>query len=444
MSVALKALRPARLRRFGAVWRDEGLTQALGRARTHLRLMRTGQGVSEVAQQAAPLSAPGHPAPPPPRFAFAPVWRDLARGAAFHLSAAPATLSSRRRVAMIGDLNLPQCRKYRVEQMDEICSGLDAGYRFAHYEDLPRCREILQEATHLMLYRLRRCDLTTMYLYEARRLRLPVLYDIDDPLFSVSAYETYSNMAAVAEAEKAHFVAEAPLYADAMNMSDLVSVSTPGLAEHARAHTARPVLVRRNFADRATLEAGRRAMAMRPARTGFTVAMASGSRGHDADLMTIRDALCRFLQGGVERRLLLLGHLDGGMFPDAFAGQIRCRPFAGYDAYLAALAEADCTVLPLTDDAFNRCKSAVRAIDAAAVGVPALVADVGDLAAVVEDRRTGCVVRSDWAEALTALAEAPAEAARMGRAARAHLERAWGAAVRAPVADAALAEWIRG
>ena len=33
-----------------------------------------------------------------------------------------------------------------------------------------------------------------MYLYEARRLRLPVLYDLDDPLFSISAYETYENM----------------------------------------------------------------------------------------------------------------------------------------------------------------------------------------------------------------------------------------------------------
>lgn len=446
MSVALKALRPARLYRFGAVWRREGLGRAVDRARTHLRLMRAGQAPSDVAGQtaAAAMTPPAAAALPQGRFAFAPVWRDLAQKQAFHITAAPARLSRRRRVAMIGDLNLPQCRKYRVEQVDEILSGLDAGYRYAHYEDLPRCREILQSATHLMLYRLRRCDLTTMYLYEARRLKLPVLYDIDDPLFSVSAYETYSNMAALSDGEKAHFVAEAPLYADVMNMADVISVSTPGLAAHARAHSERPILVRRNFADRVTLEAGRAALAERKRGAGFTVAIASGSRGHDADLGLIRDDLCTFLDGDATRRLLLLGHLDPGAFPARLAPQVVCRPFASYSEYLGALAAADCAVLPLTDDAFNRCKSAVRVIDAAAVEVPALVADVGDLAALVEDGRTGAVVCTGWADALEALAAAPERTSEMGRAARAYLERAWVGQARAPVADAGFADWIRG
>ena len=343
---------------------------------------------------------------------------------------------------MIGDLNLPQCRKYRVEQLDEIWAGLGVDYRFAHYEDLPRCREILQQATHLMLYRLRRSDLVTMYLYEARRLRLPVLYDIDDPLFSVSAYETYSNMAELSAGEQAHFLAEAPLYADVMNMADAVSVSTPGLMGLAEAHTARPVLLRRNFADRATLEAGRAARAACRARSGFTVAVASGSRGHDADLAILHDALCAFLRGGRDRRLLMLGHLAAEAFPRDLAGQIEVRPFESYAAYLRHLARADCAVMPLTDDPFNRCKSAVRVIDAAAVGVPALVPNVGDLAEVVEPGRTGLVIGEDWPGALDALAGARERAAEMGRAARAHLEARWAASAGAPVAGPGFANWV--
>ena len=73
-----------------------------------------------------------------------------------------------------------------------------------------------------------------------------------------------------------------------------------------------------------------------------------------------------------------------------------------------------------------------------------LVADVGDLAAVVEDGRTGAVVRTGWAEAIEALAAAPERTSEMGRAARAHLERAWAGQARTPVADAGFADWIRG
>ena len=50
-----------------------------------------------------------------------------------------------------------------------------------------------------MFYRGLNTPLFSMYFYEARRLRLPVLYDLDDPLFSVSAYETYANMKALPE-----------------------------------------------------------------------------------------------------------------------------------------------------------------------------------------------------------------------------------------------------
>ena len=45
----------------------------------------------------------------------------------------------------------------------------------------PACLDLLQGATHLMIYRLGQSRLAEMYLYEARRLRLPVIYDIERP-----------------------------------------------------------------------------------------------------------------------------------------------------------------------------------------------------------------------------------------------------------------------
>ena len=167
---------------------------------------------------------------------------------------------------------------------------------FSHYEDLPRVTRLLACATHVIEYRLPSTPLTEMLRYEARRLRLPILYDIDDPLFSVSAYETYSNMGSIDPAMKQHFVAEAPKYLSMMNGADMISVSTPGLAKHAALYSTRPVHVRRNYADPQTLAAGARAHDARPAPDGgFRIAFASGSQGHEADFAEIAEAIEAFV-----------------------------------------------------------------------------------------------------------------------------------------------------
>ena len=121
-----------------------------------------------------------------------------------------------------------------MEQLAEVMALAGAEYSFAHYEDLPRCMDILQDATHLFLYRLRSHPAVTRHLYEARRLRLPVLYDIDDPLFSVPAYAGYQNMTALPHDLQQHFLAEAPFFAEVMNLADAVSVSTPALRARTR------------------------------------------------------------------------------------------------------------------------------------------------------------------------------------------------------------------
>ena len=348
---------------------------------------------------------------------------------------------------MIGDLNLPQCRKYRVEQLDEIFGLSDIRYRFSHYEDIPRCLDSLQTATHLVLYRLARNDLNTMYLYEARRLRIPVLYDIDDPLFSVPAYETYSNMEALSPDLKTHFLSEAPLYLDMMAMTDVMSFSTPGLLKHASQFLPRKSFLRRNFADRESLDAGARAtgLAKRDA-TRFTMAFASGSRGHSADFKLIADQVWAVLAKDPGHRLRILGHMDALNAPADVAAQIETVPFSDYPTYLQRLAEADCALMPLTDDIFNQCKSAVRVIDASSVGVTSLVPPVGDLDAPVKDGKTGflCDGPDDWLAALETLAADRRVARRMGRAARKELESNWCAGHELPVVDPAMLNWVRG
>lgn len=428
----------ASLSRFGREMREQGMRSAVKKTWMYVTRRLSGRGITGIEVGGS------YTARPPAQY-MTPVWLELADKGGFHITKAPAFLKQRRKVAMIGDLNLPQCRKYRVEQLYEIWCLADVDYSYSHYEDVARSIAILQDASHVMFYRLGTSPITSMLAYEARRLRLPVLYDLDDPLFSVSAYGTYENMKALPDWQKAHFVNEAPKYLDVLNSADLVSVSTPGMQAHTSLYTARPVHVRRNFADRIALEAG--AAAMRTSRRNgadFRVAFVSGSQGHEVDFALIAEDITTFLANGARRKLVILGYFDKALLPEALREQVETHAFSDYTTYLDTLASVDCAVMPLTDDPFNRCKSAVRVIDAASVGVPGLVGTVSDMATMIEDGRTGRVLSpgASWAAALEEMAQDVSATRDMGHLARKALEETWSARLEAPVIDPEMVAWV--
>jgi len=439
MNFPTRILRLDHLRKFLAVFRRDGPREAFRRAAYYSRLLLFDRGRSSLAPPSAPR---GH--------GFEPFWESLATAGAFRVTT-PALRSGHRRIAVIGDLNLPQCRKYRVEQLHDLWAkgGVDVAH--AHFADFSRCADILQSASHVLFYRIALGPQASAYLYEARRLGLPVLYDIDDPLFSVPAYATYGNAERIAPQLRAHFLSHAPLYAAMMNACDAVSVSTPALRDHAACFTRRPVFVRRNFADGESLDRGRRAVgllahqaAAKDGASPFTIAFASGSNGHEADFDAIAAAVEAFLTAGPDRRLLILGRFDPAHLPEAIRARTTLRPFLDYDAYLQALAGVDCAIMPLADDLFNRCKSGVRLIDASAVGVAAIVSDVGDAPALIRPGETGLVVGrgESWAAALEQMAADRVATAQMGTRARHHLETNWSARLEPPVVDPGLLGWV--
>ena len=427
------------MRRFVTSVREDGAKVALAKVKSYTAMRWAGSAHTSLEHQAAPQHLSDD------RYLQG-IWGQLARGGAFHIDA-PAYNVGRRSIALIGDLNLPQCRKYRVEQLAAFWTAQGVSCEYAHYQDLPRATRLLSQATHLVEYRLQSMPMTEMLRYEARRLGLPVLYDIDDPLFSIAAYETYGNMQALDPWMKAHFLSEAPKYLTMMNGADILSMSTPGLAAHAAQLSSRPVYVRRNFADTATLEDGAKAMqAGKPDDGVFRVAFASGSQGHEVDFQTILPAIEAFLEGSAKRRLVLLGHFDLSHLPKDVAERTEIVPFSTYDAYLASLSRVDCAVMPLADDLFNQCKSAVRVIDASSVGVPSIVGPVGDLAEMVVDGQTGTVARDleSWQSALELMASDRASTMQLGKAARQHLEVEWTGQNKAHIIAPEIVDWVRG
>lgn len=156
-------------------------------------------------------------------------------------------------------------------------------------------------------------------------------------------------------------------------------------------------------------------------RRVIVVANLRPEKGHDV----LVDAAPAVLREFPDARFELVG---GGAERDALAARAEARGvggafvFAGHaDNVAERLAAADLFVLPSRSEAFPN-----ALLEAMAGGLPAVASAVGGVLELVEHERTGLLVppsdAAALAAALTRLMRRPEEAARMGEAARAHVE----------------------
>jgi len=97
----------------------------------------------------------------------------------------------------------------------------------------------------------------------------------------------------------------------------------------------------------------------------------------------------------------------------------------------------DVLIAPLRPSAFNRSKSGIKAMEAAALGIPAVVSNEEPYRQVVDHGVTGFLVTRDheWAQYLRVLHHDPELRVRMGQAARARAAAEW-------VNDANAERWL--
>ena len=183
----------------------------------------------------------------------------------------------------------------------------------------------------------------------------------------------------------------------ALGLIDRLVVSTSTLAE-AFQHADCPVHVIENalceqtwaqaMAAQQTTPAGQRARL----RVGWV-----GAQQHEGDLRMIKQVVRKSYQQ--------FDWVFFGMCPDylrPFAAEvIPAVPFSQYPQALAA-ARIDIAVVPLVDNRFNRCKSALKLLEFGALGIPVVASDLepyrGSPALLVDERPRS------WLDALEALA----------------------------------------
>jgi SAM-dependent methyltransferase len=113
---------------------------------------------------------------------------------------------------------------------------------------------------------------------------------------------------------------------------------------------------------------------------------------------------------------------DRGLFDALATPHKHFTPLCDYNTYRGLLADCELSFMPLVDGPFNRCKSDLKFLEAAACGVTALASTVvyGD---TIQDGRTGVLFRDgrELQQKLLRLIANPDAAQAIGRAARGYV-----------------------
>jgi glycosyltransferase involved in cell wall biosynthesis len=246
-----------------------------------------------------------------------------------------------------------------------------------------------------------------------RRAGKLTVYDVDDDLFSPEI-DRRSMLLGWADGKTAATLeAERRMRIWALQQCDGVTVSTRRLATLVRTLTDRPVVVVPNAIDlpwfRSCLRAQRRQL------DGITIGWAGGKRP-DEDVAMMAEAW-----GRVAARLPAVRFVVGGYVPPVIrahvpADRLVVIPWLPLERYPQGLADVDIACCAVADTPFNRCKSQIKAIEAAVAGA-AVVVTPAVYGSLVENGRTGFVAETvdDWESALLELVTRPGLRSMMAR-----------------------------
>jgi glycosyltransferase involved in cell wall biosynthesis len=333
----------------------------------------------------------------------------------------PSRVFGRPVILIVGALDLPQCKKYRVSQKVDCFTSMGWECHVAHYNDAHRALSYLQISTAVIFYRVPNCAQFDDYMEEAHRLCVKTFYDIDDPIFNAHVYGENKNLDHISPGERSHLLASAPDYLDAMRRVDACILSTTYLQALAAADLGTQTYLWRNLVDSATLSIVESVSLENGADdTGkIIIGYASGSRAHDEDFRIVSAALQCIFQSYPDVELHIIGYATIPAELSPFRHRINVRPFSGYLKYLESLSRVDINIVPLVNDRFNACKSAIRYLEASLCAVPTIASSVGQFTEVIIDGRDGKLADSSesWIAALRSCIETRALRLALGEAA---------------------------
>ena len=343
-------------------------------------------------------------------------------------TAAPIAPQRRWNVAFVVGADGAMAR-YRVHHPREALELHGGTTRIAHYLD-PALDRIADGMDAVVLQRV---PATTHVLDSVERWRsagLLVVFDVDDLIVDPELIDRVPGLDALTPDDRDRYLDGVHRYRTTLEHCDGAIVPTFPLAESIGRTTGLPVGVVPNALGLVELRLAAAANSRSGSgRSQVTLAYFSGSDSHQPDLDLIADPLAGILRTREDVDLLLVGPISPGRALTGFGDRVVHRPFQPWERLYDQLAAADVNLAPLVlPSEFNEAKSAIKWLEAAAVGVPTVASASRPFADAIDDGRTGvlCGSADDWQSAVSSVIDDPMHRRRLGRAARRRAELAYG------------------
>ncbi|HVW27492.1 MAG TPA: glycosyltransferase [Polyangiaceae bacterium] len=314
--------------------------------------------------------------------------------------------------------------RYRCQQACEQLRESGAAADVAHL-DAEGLLEALPSYGVAVLFRLPYGERVDAVVRAARRLGVPLLFDIDDLMFDprLDGLMPFRRRYSAAE-WAATYGPQIAALRRTFDACDAFIGSTPELAEHAR-RLGKRAHVHPNVAPAAYMKTGKwGARLSRALRVQPTIGYFSGSDTHDEDFASIAPAIETVLEEDRNARLLIVGHLElGGRHPEIEQRVVRL-PYMHWRDFAFAYAACHVALAPLAIvNEFTSSKSALKFFEAGCFSTPVVATPVREMAGAIESGKTGWLARTrqDWTDAVLSALE-PSMSARVGKAARAAVE----------------------
>jgi len=285
-------------------------------------------------------------------------------------------------------------------------------------EAIPDCDLLIVERHTLWPYE-RQLDGFTRALSRCRRAGVPVVYELDDNLLDLHRDEPWEPYPGDSLRGVVMFLAR---------QADGMIVSTPALAERV-ADLRSDVLLVPNALDERLFGSSPEPLST---RSSMVTIGYMGTLTHDADLRMVLAPLRALLARHAGKvRLELVGGAAGRGTASLFEGlPFRMRnlgsehPYPRFVAWMRQHLRWDVAIAPLVDDPFTRCKSDLKYLDYAALGIPGVFSDVRPYRDTVRHRVTGLLAANEpgaWASALEEIVSDDTLRARLAEAAKAEV-----------------------
>ena len=297
--------------------------------------------------------------------------------------------------------------RYRVRMAEELLRSRGIHTVAVHSED-PLLSSWVDSADLLVVYRAPANRRLLKAVQKARSRGIPVTFDVDDLVFVPSLLEHVPFLEQLPAKQREGMQQDARLQEVMVTLVDRCSAATSPLVDALRTLTDVPCVVLPNglspLGSLAASTARRREDDGR-VRLGYF----SGSGTHDDDWALVEGAIADLLLRRDNVDLVLVGPLRTGPALDAVASRIQRRRPVPWRALPQLIADVDVNLAPLAITPFTEGKSALKWVEASAVGTPTIASATVPFSKAIEDGVTGVLMApgQDWLPVLDELVMDP-------------------------------------